>query len=1849
MKILRCLILSFMLINVGILFSDPPEWTVMTGNEHNMTVMADVTFNGMNFDDSDADNMVGAFGPDGDDDCRAIGVYQTLGFWWFTVRSNASSSEYESITFKLYNAELDEVYDCEQEYPVTFIVNGMIGEIDDRLQLFVMTFPVGNEDNYEVDEDSLLSIDALSGVLNNDEFPVDSLLTAELEVLPQNGELSFNSDGSFDYAPNADYNGNDVFYYRALAYGYYSELTAVNITIHSVNDAPEIDLPESITILEDEIIELDFEQYITDVDGDDLLLISEGGESIHVEINGMSVTISVESNWNGMEEIVFSVDDGIIFSQDELEVYVTAVNDPPVIALPESVNFFEDTATELDFSQYIYDPDEDENLWLSVAGNQHVIVEISELLVNFSAEPNWNGSEEILFTVTDSESSFDSQYLTVNVFAVNDPPEIELPDGGFTFDEDGFLIEDFSLYITDIDMIEGALTVTGNENIFIEITEFEVEFSALENWNGIEVLTFTIDDEQGRAVDSDSIEVTVNPVNDPPVIELPQSYVFEEDGIGIEDFSIYIYDIEDDELELEVFGNEQITVEIDGFEVTFSAEEDWNGVEGLVFEVTELGYGSSDADTVLVEFLPVNDPPEIEIEDEYIVHLGEVLVVDFSEYIYDIDSEILDLQVSGNLNVIIEIDGFEVSFSSEGWVGSELVYFIVSDLEDRLTSLDSTLVTVLPANSPPEMVLPESFITDEDVILVEDFSVYITDIDEDELFLTAAGMLNIDVLINELEVSFSAPENWFGEEVIYFEVTDGEFYDSDSVLVIVNSVNDAPQFTGLYSELVIDSLYIEDFESYIIDPDNEELFLSVSGNDNILIGIDGYSVSIDASGWTGIETVIFTIDDLEGRAIDTAEVEIISVVDAEYPIILLPEELTMEEDGSLELDFEDYILNDTGMVEYELTASGNVNIQVYFNDNSVTIEPDADWNGAELIEFSINADDYSFSDEINVIVEAVDDLPVIDLEPAGSFSFDEDDTLNVDLSMYISDIDNDIYDYILTAEGNTEINIEIDVFDVTFTATENWFGEEIIEFTIDDQQGITASDTISVIVEPVNDDPFIELPDNFTFDEDSSLIEDFSAYISDADGDELSLSVTGNNSITVEINEHIVTFSAPLNWNGAEILEFTVNDNQARPFFSDEVGVIVDPVDDAPQITGLPDEWLIEEDQQDLITFGDYILNVDDDAILLSFSGNENVMIVINGLDATISATENWTGTELVYFTITDDTPEQLSYTDSINIVFQPQNDPPYVYEPIADTVYEEDFMQQEIDLNGHFADPDDDILSYSVEFTDTTLCSYEISEMNILQIDSVANVFGETEVIVTASDNINRETAQDTFLLSILPVNDAPVIELPSSLMAVEESQETIDLSDYIYDVDDDELNINIQQMEGSQIDSISIDGLSITVIDDLWNVFEEITVTVTDSSLAEASDITELRLFSNNITPENVIITLPALDGYFPGDTVILPVEVNYILPSWEINGFSFELFYDEDILQFQGYNWENTIAGAPNDRDSFYWDEFLSGSGAIINILFQYESEDNEQAVVELDDFEFLSPSGNFIPLVIDGIVNNDYPQLINPLEYQAFYEDFEIVSVDLNFVFADNSNSPLYFSAYYSSEDFLIDIDENMMSITSIADRYTIEPCDVVISCSDAYEYSVSDTFSVMVLPVNDPPDIASFIPIDSEINIAEPQEISFEVIATDIDSDLEYSWLVNDVIVGNQSPQYTRAFNLSNVYDIKCRISDGEFETGRTWTISLDTGDITEIHASRNYPNPFRSETWIDFELPETKRVFIDVFNAKGQKIDVVVHDVIPKGKYKIAWKAQKHNSGIYFFRFTAGKYSKTWKTVLLRD
>jgi hypothetical protein len=91
-------------------------------------------------------------------------------------------------------------------------------------------------------------------------------------------------------------------------------------------------------------------------------------------------------------------------------------------------------------------------------------------------------------------------------------------------------------------------------------------------------------------------------------------------------------------------------------------------------------------------------------------------------------------------------------------------------------------------------------------------------------------------------------------------------------------------------------------------------------------------------------------------------------------------------------------------------------------------------------------------------------------------------------------------------------------------------------------------------------------------------------------------------------------------------------------------------------------------------------------------------------------------------------------------------------------------------------------------------------------------------------------------------------------------------------------------------------------------------------------------------------------------------------------------------------------------------------------------------------------------------------------------------------------------------------------------------------------------------------------------------------------------------------------------------------------------------DCAKFALNTNYPNPFNPRTKISYELPQTGRVTVRIFDINGQAVATLVRNTLQKaGRYTIVFDAENLPSGVYFYQLTANNFTQTRKMLLLNE
>lgn len=374
--------------------------------------------------------------------------------------------------------------------------------------------PIAVEDQYVVDEDQILSVDAAGGLLSNDRDEDGDSLQAILEAGPESGSLSLEGDGSFIYTPAQDANGEFSFSYRAEDGRASSPAAVVRIDVRAVNDEPVAEgdeysmlWGESLEVLAPGVLAND-----VDVDGDPLSASlgdppsSQGGFDLWPD---GSFQFAPPAEFSGVVEFTYRADDGLSESDlTTVRIEVVAGNRDPE-AEPDSASTTEDIAIEIDVLANDSDPDGDALRVASATAPAHGSISLpGDGLIGYVPDENYFGVDQFRYTVVDRQGGSAEAQVLVEVVAVNDPPQ--------AVDDLATTPQDTAISIpvldNDTDVERGTLLIISVSNPAHGAAEVEagerVIYTPAIGFSGADEFTYTVQDSQGATAEA-LVAVTV--------------------------------------------------------------------------------------------------------------------------------------------------------------------------------------------------------------------------------------------------------------------------------------------------------------------------------------------------------------------------------------------------------------------------------------------------------------------------------------------------------------------------------------------------------------------------------------------------------------------------------------------------------------------------------------------------------------------------------------------------------------------------------------------------------------------------------------------------------------------------------------------------------------------------------------------------------------------------------------------------------------------------------------------------------------------------------------------------------------------------------------------------------------------------------------------------------------------------------------------------------------------------------------------------------------------------------------------------------------------------------------------
>ncbi|MCH2435399.1 MAG: cadherin-like domain-containing protein [Candidatus Poseidoniaceae archaeon] len=267
--------------------------------------------------------------------------------------------------------------------------------------------------------------------------------------------------------------------------------------------------------------------------------------------------------------------------------------------------------------------------------------------------------------------------------------------------------------------------------------------------------------------------------------------------------------------------------------------------------------------------------------------------------------------------------------------------------------------------------------------------------------------------------------------------------------------------------------------------------------------------------------------------------------------------------------------------------------------------------GPSLVE--IRVEDHSFSDWLDIFINRIG-MPMQLTSPIPEISLDQHSFVTVQTDAFATDPDGEQIVFLganLVDDNESRLAVEISNSEMTIThvADQEWDGTVQIELTIATSDEIVNLST-NVTVLPVND-PVVQIetiPQQQSIEDGSSIVVDFAQYVSDPEGEPLVVNVAREYpGIRIDASLATVLIDPQTHWYGAELIEFHVSDGVTE-HLQIFVPINIEAVDDPVEFT--TDTISVEMDEDGLLTIelGNYTVNVDNDDLVYSISGQSDII-----------------------------------------------------------------------------------------------------------------------------------------------------------------------------------------------------------------------------------------------------------------------------------------------------------------------------------------------------------------------------------------------------------------------------------------------------------------------------------------------------------------------------------------------------------------------------------------------------------------------------------------------------------------
>lgn len=1223
------------------------------------------------------------------------------------------------------------------------------------------------------------------------------------------------------------------------------------LTVNAVNDAPTIsDLPD-FTVVEDSDLRL-LAFAIADVESDASSLVLSAGSSnpALVPTNSIvfggsaldrTISFTPAANQFGSSVISVTVSDGSASATDTFVLTVTPVNDPPVISDIGDITVDEDVSTGgIPFGVSDVDTAAGALTVTAVASDSTLVPNGSIVfdgsggsrMITVTPAANQFGSAVITVTVSDGVlTASDTFTLTVN--PVNDAPTISLLSD-LTADEDTVL-GPLAFAIADAETDTSSLTLSAESSnpslvptnsiiIGDDGTNRTMTIIPAANQYGSATIVVTVSD--GVLSGHSTFVLTVAAVNDSPTISGAGDIAIDEDGsTGPMAFTVGDLDSPVGSLTVSATSSNPalvpanaVTVAGAGSDRTVTITPPANRSGSAIVAVVVSDGALFATNTFVLTVNPVNDPPTIAaIADRSIMQDTATGSIPFE--IGDIDNAADDLIVTGSSSNPTLVADSDIVFGGAGSNRTVTVTpvpgqtggaVVTVEVKDGVgLTMKSFLLTVLATNAPPSIsdIADLTIDEDSDTGLIA-FVVGDPETDSEALIVTAdssnpslvpTNRVVLDGNDSNRTLTVTPLPDQFGTTIITVTVSDGEWSVSDTFVLTVSPVNDAPSVSSIADQRIMQDTATALLAWVVGDVETDANSLTVGGNssnpalvpnEQIVFGGSGSNRTVlvtPAAGQAGVAKITLTVSD--GGASTSKAFDVTVTANTAPAISALPDQFIDEDTTTGPVAFtvtdaETPVSSLTLIATSSNTAlvpTNNIIVGGSAGSPTITLTPAAEQSGFAVISVTVSDGALQTTRDFLLTVSPVNDPPVISSLSDQSIL---QDTVAGPLMFSVGDVETDADSLAVTGySSNPALVLDTDIViggsgsnrTVVVTPVAGQIGSATIWIAANDGSA-PATKSFVLTVTPTNAPPTIAGLADLTIDEDANT-GTLQFFVGDDETTPANLLITTDSSNPVLVTpgsiilggsgtNRTLVVTPVADQSGSAGITILVSDGllvASKTFI-----LTVNPVNDAPTISDLGDVTIAEDGSTQPIRVG--LGDIETDAALLTLvaaSSNpalipvENIAFGGSGADRTVTLTPlaDQFGVAIVTITVSDG---DLNSSDTFTLTVNAVNDAPTISD-IAGQVVDEDTPTGMVAFTIGDVETPANNLTVSASSSNTAL----VPTGNIvidgsggnrtIQVLPATNQFGTAIITVTVNDG--ALTASNTFLLAVNAVNDIPMI----------------------------------------------------------------------------------------------------------------------------------------------------------------------------------------------------------------------------------------------------------------------------------------------------------------------------------------------------------------------------------------------------------------------------------------------------------------------------------------------------------